>query len=127
MIEEVDLNLKEEMIDADINHDQGAVHAPGDHTQRTDDHHAGGENLHLTPQADDQDQGPDQGQDPGPDPMVRAGILSIQAVTPLPRDSHPNTINDPTHQNASTRSIHVHMTPGKGIDWIESRTQFDKR
>ena len=44
-----------------------------------DDHLAGGGSLHLTPHTD----GQDQGQDPGPDPMVRAGILSIQAVTPL--------------------------------------------
>ena len=29
MIEEVDLNLQEEMVDAYIDHDQGAVHTPG--------------------------------------------------------------------------------------------------
>ena len=29
MIDEVNLNLQEEMIDANINHDQGAVGTPG--------------------------------------------------------------------------------------------------
>ena len=43
------------MIDTDIDHDQGAVHTPGEHAQRTDDHHAGGENLHLASQIDGQD------------------------------------------------------------------------
>ena len=77
MIKEVDLNLQEETIDANIDHNQGAVHTPDPKdpgVQRTGDHHAGGENLHLAPQTD--------GQDPGPDPMVGAGILSIQTVTP---------------------------------------------
>ena len=87
MIDKVDLNLQEEMINANIDHDQGAVctpgpkdphhtlRDPGDHAQRIDNHCTGGENLYLIPQTD--------GQDPGPDPMVRAGILSVQAVTPL--------------------------------------------
>ena len=29
MINEVDINLQEEMIDVDIDHDRGAVHTPG--------------------------------------------------------------------------------------------------
>ena len=131
MINKVDLNLQEEMIDAIIDHSQGAActlglmdphhiwRYLGDHAQRIDDHHTGGENLHLIPQTD--------GQDPGPDPIVRTGILGIQAVTPLWGGSHLIIINDPTHQNASTGSVYVHMTPGKDIDWIKSRTQFDKR
>ena len=48
--------------------------------------------------------------------MVRAGILGIQAGAPLPGDSHLDIINDPYHQNASARSIHVHLTQGKDID-----------
>ena len=47
--------------------------------------------------------------------MVGAGILSIQAVTPLQGGSHLIIINDPTHQNASARSIHIHITPGKDL------------
>ena len=55
------------MIDADIDHDQGAVctpglrgphhirRDPGDHTQRIGDHCTGGENLHLAPQTEGQD------------------------------------------------------------------------
>ena len=81
------------------------------------------ENLHLAPQTD----GQDRDQDPGQDPMVGAGILGIQAVTPLPGNSHLDTINDPTHQNASAGNIHTYLTPGKDVDLIESRTQFDKR
>ena len=62
MINEVDLNLQEEMIDASIDHNQGALCSPGPkdphhvrRDQRIDDHHAGGRSLHLTPQTDGQD------------------------------------------------------------------------
>ena len=48
--------------------------------------------------------------------MVSAGILGIQAVTPLPGDSHLDIINDPTHQNASAGSVCIHLTPGKDVD-----------
>ena len=91
------------MIDADIDHNQGAVHTPGlkdphcirrdpgDHAQRTGNH-CTGENLHHAPQTDSQDQGPDRGQDLGTGPLVRTGILGAQAVALLPGDSHLNVM-----------------------------------
>ena len=44
-------------------------------------------------------------QDPGPDPMVKAGILDIQAVTPF---------------EEAGKDV-------KDVNWIESSTQFDRR
>ena len=51
MRNEADLSLQVEMINADVNHSQGAIHTPGP----KDPHHAGGENLHLAPQTGGQD------------------------------------------------------------------------
>ena len=112
------------MIDADVTCGWGAVHTPGlkdphpiqrgqgDHTQEIDDHPAGGENPHLPPQTG--------GQNWGQDPRAGAGILTIQAVAPLPEDSHLNIINNPTHQNTSIKSVHTCQTPGEDINWIRS-------
>ena len=55
--------------------------------------------------------------------MARAGILGIQAITPLPGDSHLDIINDPTHQNTSAESIHAHQTLGEDVNWIRSSIQ----
>ena len=116
MIDEADLSLQAEMIDTDIASSQGAVHtpglkdphpiqrSPGDHTQEIGDHPTEGENPHLTPQTG------------GQDPRAGAGILTVQAVAPLPEDSHLNTINDPTRQNTSVESIHARQTPGEDIN-----------
>ena len=66
MINGVNLNLQEEIIDADMNHDLGAVHTPGlrdphhirrdpgDHARRIGDHRAGEKSLHLAPQMEGQ-------------------------------------------------------------------------
>ena len=55
------------------------------------------------------------------------GTLGVQAVTPLQGGSHFIIISNPTHQNASAGSVHIHMTPGKDVNWIKSRAQFDRR
>ena len=86
-----------------------------DHAQKIGDHPRGGENLHLTPQTG--------GQDRGLDPRAGAGILIVQAVAPLQEDSHLDIINNPTHQNTSTGSIHAPQTPGEDINWIKSSIQ----
>ena len=60
----------------------------GDHAQKIGSYPAGAENPNLPPQT-------------GQDPRAGAGILTTQAVTPLPEDSHLDIINNPTHWNTS--------------------------
>ena len=74
------ITLQEETIDADIDHDLGAVHTPQGlkdphhirrdpryHARRIGDHYSGAKGLHLLPQMEGQARGPDRSPDPDPD------------------------------------------------------------
>ena len=58
--------------------------------------------------------------------MVKAELLGVTTVAPPQGGSHLVIISDPTHQSTSDGSVHIRMTQGKDVNWIKSRTQFDR-